>query len=723
MARWAERAARSAITAGGLFMIACLLLIFVLILAAALPLFRPGAARLERTTPFGAGGAPLVAGLNEYRDVADAVFPDGSIRAVDLVTGATVKEVRLPEAGGSPFSAASRTLKQEYALGLPDGRILFATGRWRTRFAGESRSVELDVTAERALAPDPLGRPARRLAGEKRENGALVVAASPDPSVLLYAFWSEEDGEGAVDLSRELSGERISALFLTERAERLCVGTESGKVVVFSLESLKEPVRTDAVFVDPVAPAPVTALGALVGGQTLLVGDARGRVLGFAAVRERPDAEERRMRPVRLFEPHVAPVAALAASPRGKTFASADADGNVLVRYGTNERTLARARASGAASSLAVAPKGNGFLAATPSGFDGFSLDAPHPEFSWRALFGKVWYEGHDRPEYVWQSSGATDDFEPKLSLVPLVFGTLKGTVYALLFAVPVAIAAAFYTSVFAHRSIRAIVKPAVELMAALPSVVVGFVAGLWLSPLLERATLATLLLVPGVPLFVLAAVLLWQLVPFDLRKRVRPGSELILIMAVTLLAVWASGAVAPTLERTLFSGDFKAWLFSAMGLSYDTRNCLVIGLAMGFAVIPIIFTIAEDALSSVPDHLKAASLALGASLWQTAVRVIFPTAAAGIFSAVMVGFGRAAGETMIVLMATGNTPILEWSIFNGMRTLSANVAVEIPEAPQGGTLYRVLFLGALLLFLMTFVVNTLAELLRQRFRKKYAVI
>ena len=130
----------------------------------------------------------------------------------------------------------------------------------------------------------------------------------------------------------------------------------------------------------------------------------------------------------------------------------------------------------------------------------------------------------------------------------------------------------------------------------------------------------------------------------------------------------------------------------------------------MGFAVIPIIFTISEDALSSVPEHLKAASLALGASPWQTAVRVILPTASAGIFSALMVGFGRAVGETMIVLMATGNTPVLDWSIFNGMRTLAANIAVEIPEAPQGGTLYRVLFLAALLLFLVTFLVNTLAE-------------
>jgi phosphate transport system permease protein len=99
------------------------------------------------------------------------------------------------------------------------------------------------------------------------------------------------------------------------------------------------------------------------------------------------------------------------------------------------------------------------------------------------------------------------------------------------------------------------------------------------------------------------------------------------------------------------------------------------------------------------------------------------PTPSPGVFSAIMIGFGRAVGETMIVLMATGNTPVLDWSIFNGMRTLSANIAVEIPEAPYGGTLYRVLFLAAALLFAMTFLVNTLAEVIRQRLREKYRAL
>lgn len=152
---------------------------------------------------------------------------------------------------------------------------------------------------------------------------------------------------------------------------------------------------------------------------------------------------------------------------------------------------------------------------------------------------------------------------------------------------------------------------------------------------------------------------------------------------------------------------------------TYVQRNTMVVAFAMGFAVIPLIYTLAEEALSAVPDHLRVASLSCGATPWQTALWVVLPTAASGIFSAVMIGMGRAVGETMIVVMAAGNTPIIDWNLFNGFRALSANIAVELPEAVRGGTLYRVLFLTALVLFSVTFVINTVAEIVRQRFRRR----
>jgi phosphate transport system permease protein len=307
------------------------------------------------------------------------------------------------------------------------------------------------------------------------------------------------------------------------------------------------------------------------------------------------------------------------------------------------------------------------------------------------------------------------------MGLVPLVYGTLKGTFYSLLIAIPLGVMGAMYASQFMHPRLLRVVKPTVEIMAALPSVVLGFLAGLWLAPRVEEGFPALLLMAVALPLAVLAAGAVWNALPRALRNRFPTGAEMFVFALVILAAAWACLRLAPAFAATAFGGDFQAWLLRATGLPYDQRNAVVVGLAMGFAVIPIIFAISEDAFSNVPKNLVAGSLALGANRWQTVTRVVLPTASPGIFSAIMIGFGRAVGETMIVLMATGNTPIMDWSPFNGFRTLSANIAVEIPEAPVGGTLYRVLFLAALILFAMTFAMNTAAELVRQRLRRRYA--
>ncbi|CAG0950676.1 partial Phosphate transport system permease protein PstC, partial [Gammaproteobacteria bacterium] len=164
---------------------------------------------------------------------------------------------------------------------------------------------------------------------------------------------------------------------------------------------------------------------------------------------------------------------------------------------------------------------------------------------------------------------------------------------------------------------------------------------------------------------------------------------------------------------------DFRRFITGAEGWKFNQTNSLVVGFAMGFAVIPIIYSIAEDALSTVPNQLRAASLACGASRWQTTVHVVMPAAASGIFSAIVIGLGRAIGETMIVVMAAGGTPVMDPWPLTGFRSLSAAIAIEMPEAPQGGSHYRTLFLGGLLLFCMTFVISSMAELVRMRLRKK----
>jgi phosphate transport system permease protein len=223
------------------------------------------------------------------------------------------------------------------------------------------------------------------------------------------------------------------------------------------------------------------------------------------------------------------------------------------------------------------------------------------------------------------------------------------------------------------------------------------------------------------VPVSVLITAILWQYLPASIIRRIRPGTESFILIPIIIAAAWICLGLNQSIESLLFGSDYKSWFATQWGLRYDQRNALVVGFAMGFAIVPIIFSISEEALSNVPRHLIAGSLALGATRWQTLVKLVLVSASPGIFSALMIGFGRAIGETMIVLMATGNTPIMDWSLFNGFRTLSANIAVEIPEAPHGGTLYRVLFLAAVLLFVFTFLINTVAEVIRQRLRTKYS--
>ena len=400
---------------------------------------------------------------------------------------------------------------------------------------------------------------------------------------------------------------------------------------------------------------------------------------------------------------------------------TAASDGSIHLNHATSEQTLLNLETQSTPAALAFSPKANGILVMDSNGnLRQWDISNPHPEITLKTLFGKIWYEGYEKPEFVWQSTGGTDDFEPKLSLVPLIFGTIKGTIYAMIIAVPIGILAALYTSQFLHNSLK-IIKPVIEIMAALPSVILGFLAGLWLAPLLERIFPAIIIMPFFILLSIVIALLIWKILPVFGKGWHRHGIEALFLIPFIIGAVYVSIRLGSVYESFLLGGDYRAWFANVLGLEYDQRNAIVVGIAMGFAVIPLIFTISEDALSNVPNSLRSASLALGATPWQTAVRIILPTASPGIFSAIMIGFGRAVGETMIVLMATGNTPIMDWNLFNGFRALSANIAVEIPEAPFGGTLYRVLFLAALLLFITTFIINTLAELVRNRMKLRYS--
>ena len=716
-----DRFARGVITMGGLGVVASVLFIFLFILGEAWPLFRPATA--ERLPPLAQAPemrAALAVGSDEYQRKLFGILPGGSLAIANLGTGILDTETSPTDLNRATFTAGARNAAGTLlTAGTSDGRAALIHLAFHPRYeASQLTDVTSDVRFEPMVELDPAHRPLRLVDGRERD-GSSVIAGVAGAREIVVLRRKPDDGSLERQVLEVAEGETITHLRLA-RTDLLAAATDRGGLYLWEL-------GTEIRLVDnrSLAPLSITALAWANADISLLVGDDQGGIAAYFRVRLKDDDPEPSLVRAHVYERQSAAVIDLVPSVRDKSFLAVGADGSLRLVHLTSERTVASLTPPETAIARAfIAPKSDGVLATLRDGrLARYGLRAPHPEISARVLFGKAWYEGYPDPQYVWQSTGSTDEFEPKFSLVPLVFGTIKGTVYALLFAVPIAILAALYTSQFAHPTIRQKIKPTVEIMAALPSVVVGFIAGLWLAPRVEEQIVPVLLMAILLPALGTSGVFFWEALPHGLRGRLRPGTELAVVLPLCLLGGLMALAVGPSVERWFFGADFKGWLGVATGLIYDQRNSLVVGLAMGFAVIPIIFTITEDAFSSVPGNLTAASLALGASRWQTALRVVLPTASPGIFSAVMVGFGRAVGETMIVLMATGNTPVMDWSIFNGMRTLSANIAVEIPEAPGGGTLYRVLFLAALLLFAMTFVVNTLAEVVRQRLRERYKAL
>jgi len=233
---------------------------------------------------------------------------------------------------------------------------------------------------------------------------------------------------------------------------------------------------------------------------------------------------------------------------------------------------------------------------------------------------------------------------EPKYGIIPLVIGSTKVTFLAIMIGAPIAILAALFTSSFAPKWSKEILKPAIEILAGFPSVVIGFFA---------LVTLATLM-------------------------------------------------------QEFFGYQYRL-------------NAFVGGVAMSLAVIPIVFTVAEDAITAIPRYMTEASLALGATKWQTALFVTLPAATPGVFAAVLLGFGRAFGETMIVLMATGNAALVSASLIEPVRTMSATIGAEMAEVVFGDTHYNVLFLLGSILFIFTFGLNAIAEVfIRQRLLKRF---
>lgn len=1006
---FADKASRFLITTGGIGTIIAVVAICVFLVYVVFPLFRPGQISPARSEPLAAGRTPaiLASAIDEYDLMSWELFDDGTLRVHRLDPWEEVREFHPFEGGTLPVASAFEIGRGQAVFGFEDGSVRLGTIAFHATYlpekpepealrdleVGQTRIYEggiVERTPEDQLRlqrlevalDEPMEREAKAPVhaldvsvierGDQKEP--QIVVLDTEGRLTVYRTRKKKNlltGKVRVTLTpsrlpyEHPAGETLpQRVFISALGDVVYLIWDDGRLLRYTKSpqtgkwALAE--KRDLV---PAEGATITVSGFLIGKGSLVVGDTTGRVAVWFRARPEEGVASGTADGFRFTAAHVLaeeggpPATALAASSRSRLLIVGFANGDLRTVFVTNEHDVVTAHAgTGPITRLALSPRETVILATTPEGFRIWQLDAGYPDVTLSSLFLPQWYEGHGGPEQSWQSTGLTNEFEPKLGLMPLIMGTLKATFYSLLFGVPIALLAAIFTSEFLSTRVKVPIKSTIEVMASLPSVVLGFLAALVIAPFVQDVVPTVVLSFLTIPAMFLLGAYLWQLLPHSLTLRLGLGVRFVVMGAFLVIGVLLASAVGPTLERTFFwvadhqtsvsfvaradggdeagtgnaapdvvldenlaklddeelttairlkagfeipaalsedepkraaaleklraepltfhdgswrttyepgrdfellqvrevpaedgvvepvslaslgapllvrrlpgsrldlvvdgdteaqraakalylglgrKPDIEAWLadpargpatggwflltlplmgllaifvmgqfvrpwlrsrtshlgrtqvaaldlvrflaggvlmlgtawglavvLTAMGLdtrgalfgTYVQRNALVVGFVMGFAIIPIIYTLAEDALSSVPSHLREGSLGAGATPWQTAMRIIVPTAMSGLFSAVMIGLGRAVGETMIVLMAAGNTPIMQWNPFNGFRTLAANIAVELPEAVRGSSHYRTLFLCALALFAMTFVINTFAEAVRQRFRKR----
>ncbi|MFT7234779.1 MAG: phosphate transport system permease protein [Methylophagaceae bacterium] len=726
-----DRAARYGVALGGVSVIFAIVLIFFYLLYVVLPLFSGAEMKTESEYMMSENTTVHLA-LNEYNDVALSVDMEGQLQYFAAESGQVISRPELPLPRDSDivsFSHGDYTTGV-LAYGFDDGRALVFKREYKISYPIDKRYITPFISypaGEALVKVDAKGRSLTALTVQSNEDQTTVVGLTDSNTLVILNLVREEDfmDEDVFTIEEKrteiiLPGDgNITHIQMDIEQRELYLVDDLGFLIYYDITNTAAPDLIQKIKAVPTG-VNVTALSFLTGGISVLVGRSDGQIDQWFPLRDIHNNYT--LHNVRYFKDQQSAIVKLAPEYSRKGFLALDESGQVGIYHTTAERTLLiDTLTDGTPSIMGLAPRANAVLALSTSGQAKLlAIDNEHPEVSWHSLWEEVWYESRDKPEYIWQSSSASNDFEPKFSLSPLTFGTVKAAFYAMLVAVPLAIMGAIYTAYFMSPKMRTLVKPTIEIMEALPTVILGFLAGLWLAPIVEGNLPGVFSILVMLPIMTILTAYLWTKLPESFRESIPDGWEAAILVPVVILVGFVSMLMSPTLEVWLFNGDMPRWL-DDMGIGFDQRNSLVVGLVMGFAVIPTIFSITEDAIFGVPKHLTIGSLALGATPWQTLTRVVLLTASPGIFSGVMIGLGRAVGETMIVLMATGNTPIMDFNIFEGFRALSANIAVEMPEAEVASTHYRVLFLAALVLFMATFIFNTIAEVVRQRLRVKYS--
>lgn len=711
-----DRLTKVTVGIGGIAVIGAIVLIMGYFVWVIIPMFVPASMKLSQTVNLQTQDV-LHAIADDRFEIITFVRSDGSIEFLDTKSFQTVDEQQIVPDSISvvkplyPFA-------HSFAIRTTADELLFFEITHNVRFNGEDRRIE--NKAELLFDASAIDLTDVVDFDVYRSDTKLRVVTLQQNGGLVLDEYQDVDDYFELEESRTLSVDSWGRdpaqlqIMLGPRGRWLYeMDITTGEYRLLNVASIRRfSVEDTGTFDD--SNGKFTQITPVLGRYSFLVANDQG-VLDHWTLG--PINEGQGMRKIRSFN-YKEPIVQIIPEHRRKGFLAIDSSGVAHLGYTTSERKLAKQTMESVPRFVNFSPRADRLIVLQDDRVDVFKVSNKHPESSWSTLWGRVAYEGYERPVYSWQSSSADTDFESKFSLAPLLFGSIKAAFYAMLVATPLAIMGAIYTAVFMSESMRKLVKPGIEIMAALPTVIIGFLAGLWLAPIVEKNLTAIMLLLVIPPVGVLVCAYFSTLLPNRITSRFEGWFGALTIPVIVVLS-WVTLAYGESLWQFIFGMDMRMWL-ETQGIEYDQRNALIIGIAMGFAVIPTIFSISEDAIYGVPRHLVHGSLALGATRWQTLVRVVLLTASPGIFSAVMIGMGRAVGETMIVLMATGNTPIMDINLFQGMRTFAANIAVEMPESEVGSTHFRILFLTAFVLFVITFLFNTIAEIVRQRLRSRY---
>lgn len=831
--RLVDTLATMLITVGGIGTILALLLVVLVLLAKALPL-----ARDTRVGEWTTLRMPYYrqAVVDEQGSVLWGLTREGGIEVLALHDNEKV--ATYPAVFNDAITCSKLSIDQQYiSCGLENGQVVQARVEFEDRLLAmqeldsnveltrgdppivvdgalyqwfdEStvREIQLqDVEWEPPiqLAEDPILAldfiPAEAFEQMNGESG-FHCAAIAGQSVILHRRSEWGTDSFRCDLKQRSQDGVPIGIGLLSSGDQVLVVWEQGIVDRYALSrDRKTPaalnwIEAQASFIGSESVSCVTSL---MGRQSIVCGTQEGNLLSWTLTTRTAPSTGTTGDPYQLsllhcFQVSDFPIVAVSSSERAHVVAAMDSQHRLQVCHPTTERVLATSSPHviegredippGAlrSSFVLLNSEQRVALAASFNQVSVADVDIAFPNASAKGFFASIWYESQAEPGFHWQPA-ASQSSEVKLSFVPLLFGSLKAACFALLFATPLGIAGAIYTSEFASPTLRRRVKPAIELIASFPSVVVGFVAAYLAAPLLASQLLGlvvwAVLLPPSILLvsrvgwvsrqfaglgngmgrlwvvaaltissFFLSVGVAWLIEAFWLQGSLvewidrkpataaagwnllfLPAGSIIATLFVARRRVTGAGTVASLVIAVLivaalswglvaFGWDVRQFLSSG----YREQNSLLLGIALGFCVMPIIFTLADDALDAVPNSLRKASLACGATPWQTTRNVVLPAAASGVLSGVLIAFARAAGETMLVLTAVANTPVLEWSPFSGLKSITSALITELPEATEGGAHFRTLFLAAFLLFAFTLAINTFAEFLKIRYRRRMA--